>query len=203
MISIITGDIINSKKTPPETWMKVLSGELHSIGSSPKQWEIYRGDSFQLEVSDPLQALSVAIKIKAAIKCIRKMDVRMSIGIGEKQYDTGQITQSNGTAFIYSGEKFELLKKEKQNLAIRSNWDTFDKEINMYLRLASIAMDNWTVNSAEIVKISLENPRLSQEELGRLLNIRQNAVSNRLKRAYYDEIMELDLIYRAKLREHI
>lgn len=200
MVAVITGDIINSKRNNPKTWLKVLKKELEKAGKSPKTWDIYRGDSFQLLVNNPEDALLTAIKIKASLKSIKNTNVRMSVGIGDITYAAPKITESNGTAFVHSGEKFELLKKEKQNLAIKSDWPAFDKDMNLFLKLASIAMDNWTTNAAEIVYTTLENPGKLQEELGRIVGIKQNAISNRLKRAYYDEIVELNEMYVMKLK---
>jgi hypothetical protein len=82
MISVITGDIINSIKTQSATWLKVLKKELSKWGDSPKQWEIYRGDSFQVEIKNATDAITAAMQLKAAVKSIKGVDVRMSIGIG-------------------------------------------------------------------------------------------------------------------------
>jgi SatD family (SatD) len=201
MIAVITGDITNSKTIDPKLWLRPLKKELDSIGSSPKYWEIYRGDSFQAIISKPEDALRTAIKIKATLKSVQDMDVRMAIGIGNRTHNAQKVTESNGSAFVHSGEKFELLKKEKQNLAIKSDWPDFDKDMNLFLKLSLIAMDNWTVNAAEIVKTAMENPDKLQEELGQIVGIKQNAISNRLKRAYYDEIMEVNEIYSEKLKK--
>ena len=200
MVAVITGDIINSKKINPKKWLKPLKKELDTIGSSPKFWEIYRGDSFQLIITKPEDAVTTAIKIKATLKSISDMDARMAIGIGSRTHNAQKVTESNGSAFVHSGEKFEMLKKEKQNLAIKSDWPEFDKELNLFLKLSLIAMDNWTVNAAEIVKTIMENPDKLQQELGKIVGIKQNAISNRLKRAYYDEIMEVNEMYKSKLK---
>ncbi len=200
MVAVITGDIINSKKINPKKWLKPLKKELIKIGISPKFWEIYRGDSFQVIINKPENALQWAIKIKAVLKSIQDIDVRMAIGIGDISYNAPKITESNGSAFVNSGEKFEMLRKQKQNLAVKSNLTDFDKEMNLFLKLALIAMDNWTVNAAEIVNTTLENPGKLQEELGKIVGIKQNAISNRLKRAYYDEIMEVNEMYKIKLK---
>ncbi len=200
MVAVITADIINSKKINPKKWLKPLKKELDTIGSSPKVWEIYRGDSFQLIITKPEDAVTTAIKIKATLKSISDMDARMAIGIGSRTHNAQKVTESNGSAFVHSGEKFEMLKKEKQNLAIKSDWPEFDKEMNLFLKLGLIAMDNWTVNAAEIVKTIMENPDKLQQELGRIVGIKQNAISNRLKRAYYDEIMEVNKMYVEKLK---
>jgi len=200
MIAVITGDIINSKKISPKKWLRFLKKELDTIGSSPKTWEIYRGDSFQTIISKPEDALKAAIKIKATVKSIQGIDARMAIGIGTRTHNAPKVTDSNGTAFVHSGEKFEVLKKEKQNLAVKSDSEDFDREINLLLKLGLIAMDNWTVNAAEIVKTTMENPGKLQEELGKIVGIKQNAISNRMKRAYYAEVMELNEMYVTKLK---
>ncbi len=200
MIAVITGDIIGSQNINPKSWLNALKKELSGIGESPKTWEIYRGDSFQAIVANPANALKTAIKIKATLKAIQDMDVRMAIGIGNKTFAAHKVTESNGTAFVHSGETIEMLKNAKQTLAIKSNWPAFDKEMNLLLKLSLIIMDNWTVNAAEVVKTTMENPATVQNKLGRIVGIKQSAISNRLKRAYYDEIMEVNDMYLFKLK---
>lgn len=202
MVSVITGDIIDSRNVPkPRRWLATLKKVLNTFGRSPKIWEIYRGDSFQLEIKDVYAAFEATILIKASIRTIRDLDVRMAIGVGEKTYHAKKITESNGEAFVFSGEKFEGLKREKQNLAIKTSSETFDEEINLYFRLALIAMDNWTPNSAEMVLLSMKNPGISQEELGKIIGIRQNTVSERQKRSYLDEIIALNAMYKKKVEQ--
>ena len=202
--SVITGDLINSRKIKnSKQWLIPLKKTLSLEGSSPQTWEIYRGDSFQLEVKDPALAFLTAIRIKATIKSIRNLDVRMAIGIGQKEFIGSKITESNGEAFINSGEKLESLKKEKQNLAVKTPWPDFDKEMNLYIRFALIAMDNWTVGAAELIKIQIENQEITQVKLAEKLKITQSSVSERIKRSYYSEIMELESLYQEKSKKII
>jgi len=200
MIAVITGDVINSKKNAPRIWLTPLKKELNSIGKTPKIWEIYRGDSFQVVISKAEDALLVAMKLKASLKAVKGINVRMAIGIGKRTYNAAKVTESNGSAFVNSGEKFEMLKQQKQNLAIKSDFEQFDEEINLYLKLALIAMNNWTVNTAEIVSVAMENPDKSQQQLGQMVGIKQSAISTRLRRAYYEEIMEVNEMYKFKLK---
>ncbi|MEJ7912101.1 MAG: hypothetical protein WKF70_03020, partial [Chitinophagaceae bacterium] len=145
MTSVITGDIINSRKVPnPETWMVPLKKLLLQTGKTPAVWEIYRGDSFQVEVSEPGESFLKCVQIKACIKSIKNLDVRMSIGIGAKNYTARKISESNGEAFINSGEMFDQLKKIKENIAVKTPWTTLNRELNLMISLAAIAMDNWT-----------------------------------------------------------
>lgn len=213
MIAIITADIINSRKlVNQEIWIAPLKKLLASYGATPEKWEIFRGDYFQIEIEDPSEALLVSLKIKALIKSIiaseeqkktAPIDVRMAIGLGTKEYAAERISESNGTAFINSGEKFEKLKKEKTTLAIQSSYPNFDYEMNLYLKLAVIQMDAWTANSAALFTTLFEDPEKKQAEIGVILGIGQNSVSGRFKRAHVDEILELDKMYRHKLKELI
>lgn len=202
MTSIITGDIIKSRQaTNEELWLTPLKSALAQITTDTNFYDIYRGDSFQLECTAIEDSFRNAVYIKACLKSLKKLDVRMSIGIGTKDYQGDSVSVSNGEAFIYSGETFETLKKDKQNLKIKTKDNVLNKEINLYFRLALIAMDNWTVNSAEIVKLSLEHPNMIQTELAKIIGISQDAVSKRQKRAYLDEILDLDRLYRQKISQ--
>lgn len=198
MTAIILGDIIKSRKR--ETiWMDELKSYLKNIGESPSVWEIFRGDQFQIEVQ-PEKALLTAIQIKALLRSI-KSDARMSIGLGEKNYSGEKISESNGSAFIHSGETFENLKKEKNTLAVTSGNEKWDKEFNLMLRFASTIMDNWPSQTAEFVSVALRNPELSQEKIGEMLSINQAAVSRRKSRAQYDLILELNEFYIEKIKQ--
>ncbi len=199
MTVIITGDIINSRKLPSQKWMDDFKKLLEKFGKSPKHWELYRGDEFQVEINTPEDALSAALLIKVFLKSIQ-LDARMSLGFGDKTYESEKITESNGTAFIRSGELFETLKKQKVNLAINSGDLNFDEEMNLLLRLGLSFMDNWLQQSAEFILIAIENPTASQEEIGVKLGINQAAVSRRQKRANYDLVKDLDAYYRKKIK---
>lgn len=212
MIAVIKGDIIDSRKlSNPEKWMHPLKERLSSWGKTPQQWELVWGDFFQLEIPHPELALHKALSIKALIKKIgatdpkkySPIDVRMSIGIGEKTFSGKRISESQGPAFIHAGEKFDTLKRDKTNLAIQSPWPEFDREINLYLRLAGIVMDNWSVSSAALMEMVLQHPHATQEELGKKLGIKQNSVSGRRNRAKVDEILEIETVYRTQLKQRI
>lgn len=201
MLAIITGDLVNSSKINIDSWLPLLKETLSLFGEAPTDWDIYRGDSFQIKVNDLADSIETALIIKASIKTIKDLDVRMSIGLGDITHQSSRITESNGSAFIHSGEKFETLKKERINLAIQSGWKDFDQDINMFLRLALLTMDHWTENSAEIVKLALLHPQKSQAELGELIGIKQNTVSTRLKRSAFEEILAMSNLYRNKLKK--
>lgn len=210
MVAIITGDIISSRKiVNQEKWLSPLKNLLESWGETPKDWKLDRGDFFQVEIKNIDEALNKALQIKALIKNVKPndenkkistIDVRLAIGIGEKTYSGESISESNGPAFINSGEKFDVLKKENVTIGVKTPWRDFDEEINLYLKLSSIFMDKWSVSSAELMQIILNNPNSTQEEIGKKLGIKQNSVSGRWNRANVSEILDVERIFRKKIK---
>lgn len=199
MIAIVTADIINSRKLSSKKWMNDFKQLLNGFGKSPNDWEIYRGDEFQLEIKNPEDAFLIAFQLKAFFKSIN-LDVRMSLGFGDKTYKTKKITESNGSAFVRSGELFETLKKQKINLAVNSGNADFDEEFNLLLQLSMSFMDSWLQQSAEFVLIAIQNPTLSQEEIGLKLGINQAAVSRRQKRSQYELMLQVERYFRKKVK---
>ncbi|MBN2524201.1 MAG: hypothetical protein JXB24_13095 [Bacteroidales bacterium] len=197
MTGIITGDVANSKSVDASLWMPELKQTLGKYGKEPAEWEIYRGDSFQLEVQ-PENALTAALHLKACIKQFSKLDIRAAIGIGDKTYTSGKITESNGSAFVHSGKCFEQLKK--QTLAIKTPWEEFDSELNTILKLASLKINSWSSVTANIMKRAIENPEANQIQLARIMQIEQSNISRGLNRAGYEEIMELVALYKKNIK---
>lgn len=196
MVAIITGDIVNSQSIETEKWINALKSTLENYGQSPKFWDIYRGDSFQLRLPVE-QAIIGTLHIKSSIKQFDNLDVRASIGIGEIDYESAQITESNGSAFVRSGESFEALKK--QNIVFNSGYKDFDQAINIMLGLSLYISDKWSITVSEIIKLAIERPNLKQKELAKKLDKSQSNISEALKRGGFDEIMKMNTYYKNQI----
>lgn len=192
MIAVITGDIINSREGDIESWINPLKETLNKYGSEPKNWEIYRGDSFQLSLEIE-KALLAVLHIKSTIKQIKTYDVRMAVGIGEEKYSSKKITESNGTAFVNSGECFEGLKK--YSVAIKSNNKKLDESLNIMFKLSLLTMDNWSSVVSKVIKTAIEHPGKNQKGLAKLLNRSQSNISEAFKRGGFEEMMNLNEFY--------
>ncbi len=212
MVAIIIGDIINSRQIKDQgLWLDPLKKLFKNWGNSPKEWEIFRGDNFQLQISDPTDALLVVLQIKSLIKSLATgksnrlspIDVRIAIGIGDIEFKAKRISESNGNAFVRAGEKFEKLKSEKLTIAVKTDWQEFDRDINLYLKLAALQMDNWTVSSAQLFQHKLINSESTQEAIGKHFGISQHSVSRRMSRANIEEIMEVESMFRIKLKKYL
>ncbi|WP_113652704.1 SatD family protein [Pedobacter namyangjuensis] len=201
MKAVITGDIINSRALPPD-WINTLKSSLGNLFGKQIKWEIFRGDSFQVELSAQ-DALINAIYIKACIKTLKKADVRIGIGIGKKSVNAAKVTEANGEAYINSGNAFDTLKTNKVNMAITTPWPTVNEELNLFIKLALISMDSWGQISAEMVKYAIENQNTKQDKIAKLAGRSQSSVSEALKRAHFTEIMELEHRYRTQMNQLI
>ena len=197
MVAVITGDIINSRKVNSDIWLPKLKEYFSKIIADTEKWEIYRGDSFQIEVEIE-NALEIAMCIKALIKSNNQIDVRMSLGIGEKNFKGKKITESYGTAYINSGEGFESIKNN--TLILRSPFQEFDEYFNPILRLLSFVSNNWKPITSETIFYSLTHRDLLQKEVAERLSKDKTTVNKALKRGGYDEIIEIIDLYAKKIQ---
>lgn len=198
MIAVITGDVVNSRKVNAEIWLPKLKEYFSKIVSDTEKWEIYRGDSFQIEV-DFEKALEIAICIKALIKSSNQINVRMSIGLGEKNFKGEKVTESNGTAYINSGVGFEKIKNN--TLILRSPSNDFDEYFNPILKLLSFVSDNWKPVTSETIFYMLTHRALLQKEIAEQLSKDKTTVNKALKRGGYDEIVEIIDLYAKKTQQ--
>lgn len=192
MKAILTGDIINSREDEASTWLPLLKEVLSQYGTSPKEWDIYRGDSFQL-VTVAETGLLAALHIKATLKKTKQQDVRIAIGVGAVSFKGKGIVESNGEAFARSGDAFEQLKK--QTLRINTQIAALDLPINVMLELAMLTANTWTQPVAEVIKYALEHPNENQKKVAKNLGKSQSTISEALKRGGYDEIMKVNDFY--------
>lgn len=205
MKSTITGDIVKSKTVKdPEIWSVPLKKLLSTFGESPREWEIYRGDSFQLEVITE-EVLRIAILIKSVIKQTdaKKLDVRIAIGIGEDSKRADRVSESMGDPFVFSGELLDDLKKENIHLGLKSPWKHFDEEFNMMFKLALVIMNSWTKNTAEVVELLFKHSGITQVEIAKILGLAQSTVNDRIKRGSVYEIIELEQYFRKRVKSAI
>ena len=187
MKGVITGDVVGSTKINDFGKLPKLINDLIteiSLYCTKCKVEISRGDSFQVLVEDPKQALLVALLIRAGFRKSsidlgnKDLDVRLSVGIGEVSYMDEKIGQSNGEAFILSGHGFDNLTKA-QRLSVQ----TFSESINSELKVETAFVDdivsNWTHLHGEIMYQSLLTDA-TQCELAKKLGTSQQNICKRL-----------------------
>ena len=203
MVATITGDIVYSQTVnDPSIWIGPLKKWFKTLGETPKDWQIYRGDSFQLEVSIQ-DSLRIAVVTKSIIKKlnVKKLDVRLAIGIGEQTYRENYISEASGDAFLYSGQLLDELKDENVHLGIRTPWEDVNKEFNMMFKLALVIMNSWTSKTAEVAELLFSEKSITQVEMAEKLGVAQSTINERIKRGAVHEIIEMETYYRERIQK--
>lgn len=181
--SILTGDIVTSRGADIKVWLPVLEESLRHYSN---KFDIFRGDSFQIEVPVD-KTLEAFFYIKSSIKSIVPLDVRIGIGIGEIDYENEHIKNSTGEALIYSGEAFDTL--DKSLIQVKSPWDSWNEPTNIMLALANELANRWTVNMSKTVATVIKYPEANQQKIAQLLNKKyQSQVSTELTNASWNSI---------------
>ncbi len=184
-IAIITGDIVKSSDIQGEEREEILN----SIKELPQILghlgldgvEIYRGDSFQMHINKPENAVLIAILTRATLRAKNKeWDARVSIGIGTIEYRSDDIVTSDGEAFKNSGREFDNLKKRR--LSILTPWIDVNEELSVSTAFADSIINSWTDSQAKAVSISLSE-KITQKEIAERLGKKSQTVSNMMASA--------------------
>ena len=198
-VAILTGDIIQSRKLENLEIDKVIKTLNHCFKeiqklhlSKPSQFEWYRGDSFQMIIEEPEQAIKIAIIIRAQLRSLfisnqkntkgvssTKTDARISIGIGSIRRKSKKLAESQGQAFELSGMEFDKMKKENIEFAVNTPWIEINEEFKVNTLFTNSTIKDWSPKTSEsIFRFLLYKEK--QEELASKLKISQPAVSKRL-----------------------
>ncbi len=182
MIAIITGDIVKSRTGDPNVWLPELQTAL-SVYTD--KFDIFRGDSFQAEISVD-KVLEATFYIKASLIAIQ-LDARIGIGLGQKDNQAAHLKHTFGSALVYSGEAFDELKKE--TVFLRTANPDIDELCNTILPLITEISNRWTPNIAATVKSALVNEEINQVDLAKLLGKKyQSQVSTELQKAGFSKM---------------
>lgn len=204
-VGIITGDLINSSQYEPAQRQEVIKTLKQTLteanDAADNQWlrfEMYRGDSIQIEVTEPEQALRLAILLRAALQKLATgkkkqpvpgkpfADIRLSVGIGEAERKQGSVVEADGEAYRLSGRSLDTMKKHGQKLIIRTNNTDINEEFEVACRFLDVLLDKWSASSAEVVFWLLKG--LKDVEIAAKLGISQPAIHARKKVAGWEAI---------------
>ncbi len=174
-IGVITGDIIDSTKILEEGYRDKLLSTMHLAiqeMNDYKLWgrvkiEIFRGDSFQITVDEPTYITDIAIafrsKLIANSGSDTRWDARLGLGIGEQEYLSEKISESDGQAFHLSGQAFDSLQKNDR-LAILTPQTNINEELWVSTSFVDEIISNWTLLQASTFYTYITE-NLSQKEI--------------------------------------
>ena len=198
--AIVTGDIIASSRLSVAQ-RRDLHGAMSRASSAlrrafktavPLPVGIFRGDSWQLLVTDPVQALRIALFYRASLRAetgARRLDTRMVIAIGRIDFIPGeQVAEGDGPAYRLSGRALESMhKRESMRLVYPSH--PAERALSVVVHLLDALVSRWSDKQALAVTGALRG--WSQEQIARKSwsePISQQAVAQHLDRAAWSYV---------------
>lgn len=176
LYAVLTGDLVKSSKLDSDEFQSVkdclkkavekLDGLIKSIPQKLVKGEIdfYRGDGWQLLLTQPKYALRACLFLRAYLKAHSKGDTRISVGIGRVDHiDPRQISLSTGKAFEISGKTLDELKTRRQMTAAFPYYmeGKYDNLISVF-ELCDVIIQGWTEKQAEAISWALHGLNQSQ-----------------------------------------
>jgi len=137
--AVITADIVNSTRLSKTEYKKLVKS-LEEI-LEPYQHEFFRGDSFQVFVKSPNEALRVVLQARTVAMKLSETspsDIRASIGIGQVKLPVKSFQTASGDVFILSGRSFDKMIKDERLIIVS---DEKNKAVNLGLKLISQFID--------------------------------------------------------------
>ncbi len=190
VIAVLTGDLVGSTGHPAEAVDAAMQA-IHTVALSIADWQTpptdtrftrFRGDGWQMVLTNPRFALRAAVVIQGRLKAMG-MESRIFIGIGKaKSLGTSSLADAAGEAFEKSGHGLDSMGNawrlglDKEGILI---------EDQLIADLLGERMERWTTAQAEAASLQLASPVKIRTlfDIGRALNISPQAVNYRVRGA--------------------
>lgn len=193
--AVISGDFIGFSNLPLKNRqamyfiLKSGSKELAEAFPGIMPWDVdmFRGDGWQMVLTDPVCSLLAALYFKAYIRSTtaqKKIDTRMAIAVGNIDYiPENRVSAGDGAAFRMSGR---LLDRISRNKSATTRFIMEDQRASTFLdrtvHHAGNLSSSWTAKQAMVIMSALRgwahdqicsnlDEEISEKKLGRLLNL--------------------------------
>ncbi len=197
--AVITGDLVASTTSggPYKEVLQQLAEEIKQEIAPDMLVDIYRGDSFQVLLSDPALALNVALLFRTGLRRHSRgntrqqtWDGRLSIGIGSiasQKFDADtRVGTLDGEAFVRSGRALDTMKENNRLLQITLG-NAYDDEFAAACPMADAIIGRWTTQQADAIYYTLL-ATMTQQEIGKKLGKSQRAIGKRLEASDFQSL---------------
>lgn len=143
MQAVITGDLVGSSQLMPAKLQQVLAQLESALAgycqSQNDSYQLFRGDSFQLTLTDPRRSSLILLRLRWLLIALSEpnqpVDARLALGLAKTpaNYDSKYL---NTEAHILSGRGLDTLKNE------RIKWFCSDEEFCVKSELLTRFADN-------------------------------------------------------------
>jgi len=208
--AVITGDIVDSSKLS-KTQRKQLPAQIAKASRDtrdffgaavPMEVDVFRGDGWQLIVSEPTASLRVGLFFRACLRTAAKrgrgLDTRLAIAIGTVDFVGDRVSGGDGEAYRLSGRLLEQIPG-KQRLQIALPGEAGDDAIAVIVRLIDVIARGWTGRQAQAVCGALRG--WTQEKIAGSWpgKVSQQAVTKHLDAANWPALEEALILVETRL----
>ncbi len=193
--AVITADIVNSTVAGAGMGKKLIR-KLDVVLENYKT-EYYRGDSFQVYIQHPPDALSLVYQLRTTARKLSEIyDIRISIGIGQVTGRERDLRTAGSEAFILSGRLFDQLK-DTQYLGIQSAYETANIALGVIAQFSDYLLKKFTSKQAEVILELLKGQ--TQATIAKKLKKQQSTIHKHIHSAGWPEMEKLLYEYRQLL----
>lgn len=188
VMSVITGDIINSRDLDSNSYSEVLSELQQELTLLKERYQaesdVYRGDSFQIALYQPWLGLKLAVLIRLRLKSgDYNVDARQSIALANTNELRKNVKVSTGKAFVLSGQMLDEMKSN--TLTFNSDNNALNFHLPVTVRLLDVLMNSLTAAQSEALYCYLTNDKSTHKELALKLNKNRANVTKLLNSSQY------------------
>jgi hypothetical protein len=198
--AVLTGDIVNSTKLFPKQEAELTEklGKLLALFMGGHLHEFFRGDSFQVYMEEPREALRMVLACRAVAISIAEgsqeeiavaSDIRISIGVGEVSLPIRSLGMAKGQAFLLSGRRFDQLQQSEQRLAISCGEPIADIGFQIMADYLDSIYSGMTAKQANVIINLLQG--ITQHQLAITLNKSKSTISQLANAGRWSEIERL------------
>lgn len=173
--AVVTGDIVRSSAlTLPERrrLLKVIEAGSRQIrrilgACVPMDIDVFRGDSWQLLLTDPAQSLRAALLFRAHLRWQMEshhFDTRVAIGVGTAGLlPRRRVSEGSGEAFRLSGLALDRMKKRRMCFSFPGS--DSERPLDVILHLLDEIAVHWTDKQAHAIIGAMQG--WTQEKIAR------------------------------------
>ena len=191
--AVLTGDIVNSTRIGKVNERKLIKSLQQVLAAH--LFEFYRGDSLQIYIKEPKQALQIALLCRSAGMSIAQdevvaiSDVRISIGIGQVNTSVRTLGNAKGEAFVLSGRAFDEIVHTDTRLVISTANSLANTGLQVIADYINAIFKVMTSKQAAVIFELLKGE--SQQQVAAKMKKSKSTINQRVSAGRWSEIEKL------------
>lgn len=182
LYAVLTGDLVKSSRLSKKQLTQARE-HLEAAAAELNRWkrglvrgkpDFFRGDAWQVLLSEPKWALRAAVFLRASLLAEGRVDTRIAIGLGAVDEVAGRrISLSSGQAFVLSGQSLdEMTQYYQMTIALPEKAGILGGWVSVTGQLCDALIGHWTSRQAAVVRVALRMDDATHDEIARRLKPR-------------------------------